>query len=215
MWSVFTNRHRADHPFRFTDLLSLQTQVLAEIRPAEKSALLFAEVAPTLTLGARQMISEKERARFEMLNLDLVAGERGGNETWHGPGQWVCFVLTPLAEFTGDSRGVRKAVYQILENVRQVAVEYLPEAHLREGPELGLWSNRGKLASVGIKIRDGYVSSGFALNCIQNPLSFSGINPCGIAGSQADFILKNHSHPDLEFSQIPSRIVSVFEKSKI
>ncbi|MBC7397895.1 MAG: hypothetical protein H7333_10675, partial [Bdellovibrionales bacterium] len=136
----------------------------------------------------------------------------------HGPGQWVCFVLTPLQVFTGDSRGVRKAVYQILENVRQVASDYLPEAHLREGNELGIWSKQGKLASVGIKIRDGYVSSGFALNCIGTPESFLNIDPCGIVGSRPDFILRNIQDPASlaeAFLRISTKIVEVFEKQKI
>ena len=214
MWSVFTNRHTPDHPFLFTDLLALQEKTLAELAPQQASALLFAEVAPTITLGARQMLEMNDRARFDLLKTQVVAGERGGNETWHGPGQWVGFVLTPLQVFTGDSKGVRKAVHQILDHALTVARMYLPEAHIKDGAELGIWSEQGKLASVGIKIKNGYCTSGFALNCIQTSNSFLGIHPCGIADARPDFILKHCTNPEVaaaEFEKLPALLTQSFE----
>ena len=212
MWSVSTNRHSTDHPFHFSDLLALQEAELLRLRPLQESALLFAELAPTLTLGARQVVSEEARARFQNLALAVVAGERGGNETWHGPGQWVGFVLSPLQKFTGDSKGVRKAVHHILEAVQSVAKLYVPEVELREGSELGLWSSVGKLASVGIKIKDGYITSGFALNCIPHAQAFLGIHPCGITGTSPDFLLRNQApaQQEMDFLKLPSLISARF-----
>ncbi len=214
MWSVSINRHSAESPFTFSDLLRLQAEWLERLRPKQESAILFAEVPPTVTLGARQMYEEETRSRFQALGeVDLIAGERGGNETWHGPGQWVGFILSPLDVFTGDSKGVRKAVYRILESVERVGKRYVPELHLEEGNRLGLWSNRGKIVSVGIKIRGGYVSSGFSLNCIPQKEAFSGINPCGIADSIPDFLFQNSVAPEKwqdEFEKIPSLIVESF-----
>ena len=162
------------------------------------------------------MYEEDTRNRFQALgDVDLVAGERGGNETWHGPGQWVGFVLTPLEFFTGDSKGVRKAVYQILENVERVGKLYVPELHLEDGNRLGLWSARGKIVSVGIKIRSGYVSSGFSLNCIPRKEAFLGINHCGIADSIPDFLFQNSVCPsnwETEFTKLPQLIVESFSK---
>lgn len=217
MWSVSTNRHSADHPFHFSDLIATQEEWLAKLRPTESSALLFAEMAPVVTLGARQIHESDARERLQALgDVDLVAGERGGNETWHGPGQWVGFVLTPLHVFTGDAKGVRRAVYKILENVEQVAKLYEPEVHLEDGNRLGLWSDQGKLVSVGIKIRQGYVSSGFALNCIPNPVAFRGINPCGIENSKPDFLFQGrvpNARWEEEFLKIPRLVTESFENS--
>lgn len=214
MWSVSINRHTPDSPFHFNDLLKLQETWLERLRPTEASALLFAELAPTVTLGARQIHEPETRARFQALgDVEIVPGERGGNETWHGPGQWVGFVLTPLAVFTGDPKGVRRSVYKILENVERVVKSYVPEVHLEDGNRLGLWSSRGKLVSVGIKIRGGYVTSGFALNCIPKAESFLGINPCGIENSIPDFIFTHGldpAHWDEHFGQIPTQIVESF-----
>ena len=216
MWSVSINRHRADSPFHFSDLLRLQDEWLERLRPSEGSAILFAELAPTVTLGARQIYEEETRSRFQALgDVEVVPGERGGNETWHGPGQWVGFVLTPLQVFTGDSKGVRKSVYQILSSVERVVKLYVKDVHLEEGNRLGLWSDRGKLVSVGIKIRSGYVTSGFSVNCIQKAESFLGINPCGIAESIPDFLFNHGVSPALwesEFLKIPDLILESFSK---
>jgi len=188
--------------------------MLEKLRPERKSALLFGELAPVITVGRRQLQDVSERSRLEALGIDLVSGERGGNETWHGPGQWVGFVLTPLLDFTGDKMGVRKAVYLILKNTLEVVRFYQPEARLKEGAELGIWSEHGKLVSVGIKISQGYVTSGFAINCIPSDAAFMGIFPCGIRDARPDFILGTlpHMRRHEEFMKIPGLIQKVFSK---
>jgi lipoyl(octanoyl) transferase len=211
MWSVFINRHSPEQSFRFQDLIGLQARVLAELRPQNASALLFAELPPTVTLGVRQ------KGFLNPSGAELVAGERGGNETWHGPGQWVGFVLTPLRDFTGDPKGVRRAVHRILELLLPVVTQYVPEARIEEGPRLGIWSDSGKLASIGIKIREGYTSSGFALNCIPLPEAFAGIDPCGISGAVPDFLFRQSIAPadwSREFEKLPSVIFERFKKSQ-
>lgn len=184
--------------------------------------LLFAELRPTITLGSRQ-VHENAGAQFERLNavkdlasrggFEVVHGHRGGNETWHGPGQWVGFVITPLEKFTGDPRGVRKAVCAILDRVLRVVKEYESAALVEDGDRMGIWSARGKIASVGIKIRDGYITSGFSLNCFPHEKSFLGINPCGIEGARADFIFDGRVEKEFwakEFERIPEKLAKAF-----
>jgi lipoyl(octanoyl) transferase len=217
MWSVYINRHSPEHPFRFSDLIKLQDEVLESLRPVRGSAILFAELPPTLTLGARQIhLGDERTAYLKTLPIEIVAGERGGNETWHGPGQWVGFVLTPLLEFAGHERGVRVAVMKMLKLVEPVAKLYLPEASIEDGARLGIWSAQGKVASIGIKIRDGYTSSGFAINCVPNPAAFLGIDPCGIASARPGFLFRDSISPEnleKEFLKIPRLIQESFEKN--
>ncbi len=219
MWSVYIDRHQADRSFRFADLLRRQDEVLSRIRPLHESALVFAELPPTLTLGARQ-VHQADPARlseFQELGIEVVSGERGGNETWHGPGQWVGFVLTSLESFTGDSKGVRLAVFKILDLLLPVVQEFIPEARIEEGARLGIWSNRGKVVSIGIKIREGYTTSGFAINCIPNERAFAGINPCGIAQAKPDFLFRDfsdQSEVEKNFQRIPERILNCFSQKK-
>jgi lipoyl(octanoyl) transferase len=216
MWSVSIERHHPDRPFRFSDLLTLQERELGRIRGTRESSLLFAELPPTLTLGARQGSADLDRLRVHAgPEVDLVPGQRGGNETWHGPGQWVGFVLTSLESFTGDPRGVRAAVMGILERVKVVAQTYRSPLTVEEGDRLGIWTGQGKLVSIGIKIREGYTTSGFALNSIPDPRAFSGINPCGISGALPDFLFAGLSptEQEQEFLKLPHRIAEQFIKS--
>ena len=219
MWYVSINRSTPEKKFTFADLIRLQEETLARISPQGESALLFAEVSPTVTLGARQVHDPKQdeylaalRERLANAGVDLHAGERGGKETWHGPGQWVGFVVTPLEKFTGDSRGVRKAVCKILKQVLEVVHQYQSDAFIDEDDRLGIWNAHGKLVSVGIKIKNGYVTSGFALNCMPHPLSFYGIDPCGLAGALPGFLLEGIA-PEMreqEFQSLTSKLVQVF-----
>lgn len=223
MWCVYTRRSTPEHPFSFADLIQLQDQILSELKilPLHRQkAMIFAEVSSTVTLGARQVHDEAQRAHLDRLaetlkrrGVELHSGERGGKETWHGPGQWVGFVLTPLESFTGDARGVRKAVYQILENVREAILPIESQAKIEDDDRLGIWSQTGKLVSIGIKIRDGFISSGFALNCIPHETSFFGIDPCGLAQAKPDFLFKNRVNEERfedEFRRMPSRLIEVF-----
>jgi lipoate-protein ligase B len=209
----------------FSRLLEIQEESLNRLRPESGSMLVFAELKPTITLGSRQI---HENAQFSHLNqvkeiasreeIDIFHGERGGNETWHGPGQWVGFVVAPLEKFTGDPRGVRKAVCGILNCVLKTVKEYEPDAMIEEGDRMGIWSKYGKIVSVGIKIRGGYITSGFALNCFPHAKSFMGIHPCGIAGASPDFIFSRHLSRErwnAEFDQIPLKILESFTQSAI
>lgn len=218
MWSVCINRN-----ITFAQLLEIQEENLLWLKPKQESMLLFAELKPTITLGSRQV---HENSQFDRLNsvkdlahregIDVIHGERGGNETWHGPGQWVGFVISPLEKFTGDSKGVRKAVCGILKNVLKVVKQYEPSAIMEEDDRMGIWSSRGKIVSVGIKIRGGYITSGFALNCFPHSTSFMGINPCGIQGASADFIFMNRVPEEQwksEFEKIPQLITESFNSN--
>ena len=221
MWYVYINRSSKEIPFSFENLLALQEKVLKQISPLEESALLFAEMKPTVTLGARQVHDENQsealvrlRKSLSEQGVDVVSGERGGKETWHGPGQWVGFVLSPIQKFTGDSKGVRKAVYLILETVLKVVQEVEPKARIEDGLRLGIWSERGKLVSVGIKIKNSYITSGFALNCIPRPESFYGIHPCGLEGAVPDFLFLDRISVDRwndEFEKIIKKLQLSFE----
>ena len=220
MWYVYINRTSKEAPFSFENLIALQNQVLSELEPVRGSALLFAEMEPTVTLGARQVHDENQEQLIDSLKnklakkgVSLVPGERGGKETWHGPGQWVCFVLAPLEKFSGDSKGVRKAVYLILEKVLKVVQEYEPLAKIEEAERLGIWSPLGKLVSIGIKVKKGYITSGFAMNCIPHELSFFGIDPCGLGGVVPDFLFTSRvpqENWEQEFLKIVEKMKAVF-----
>jgi lipoate-protein ligase B len=103
----------------------------------------------------------------------------------------------------------------ILDRVKRVAQGYRSPLTIEEGDRLGIWTDRGKLVSIGIKIRDGYTSSGFALNAIPDSRAFAGINPCGLSGALPDFLLTDLpvSEQSHAFAMLPQLIADQFTKS--
>jgi lipoate-protein ligase B len=118
--------------------------------------------------------------------IELLAVDRGGLATWHGPGQWVAFAVDRLDRLTGDSRGVRRAVEGLLDAAAGVARRYAPGVELRWGAETGLWlPGRGKLASVGVHVERGVLLHGLSLNVQRSPGSFLGLRACGLDAQPA------------------------------
>gem|GEM_PF-4779765 len=155
---------------------------MTEVVAGGEGAILLSELAPVVTLGRRTPSSELlvNRPALKRGGIDILDVDRGGLATWHGPGQWVAFVVDSLERLTGDARGVRRAVDGLLDSALAVSRRHGIEAAKREGAELGLWTSRGKLASVGVQISGGVLLHGIALNCFRTPTSFAGIRPCGL-----------------------------------
>jgi len=157
---------------------------------------ILSEVAPVITLGRRTPASDillgsdllRERG------VDLYLSDRGGLATYHGPGQWVFFAVGSLEFWTGDRRGVKAMIEGLLAAALGVAKKIDPSSHIRRGPELGVWSAKGKIASVGIHVEKGMVLHGLSLNCFKTPTSFMGIRPCGM-DSAVDFLLDQPNDP--------------------
>ena len=213
---VEIRRHSPGSSWTYGDLdryqrkLSLDIQGDVEgsaLHALEPGRILISELAPVITLGRREcsqdvLFSEQQ---LNEVGIELYPTDRGGRATYHGPGQWVVFVVDRLDRMTGDRRGVRKAVEGLLETARTVGREFLGDAvHLKDGAATGVWTSQGKLASVGVQIEAGVLLHGLAINGYRTSQSFLGLKPCGL-DAQVDFLLPE---VDVEkFSQIPARIV--------
>lgn len=184
-------RNSEREPWTYALLDLRQRELLARIQRGERGAFLLSELAPVITLGRRArpetLLFSKEQ--FQQLGVELYHSDRGGFETYHGPGQWVLFAVEKLETLTGDSRGVRRAVEGLLQIGLRTARKYVVSAHLREGHETGIWSDKGKIGSVGVHVLDGVLLHGLSVNGFKTPLSFQGLNPCGLKAS-VDFLLQ-------------------------
>ena len=118
---------------------------------------------------------EDERAERD---VDVIWSDRGGEATYHGPGQLVGYPILDLAHF-------ELTIPQYLEKLEQSLIDYLAELGVRSepgGPGLtGVWSKDEKVAAIGIKLNRSVVSHGFALNLTTDMDYFDGIIPCGHA----------------------------------
>ena len=102
--------------------------------------------------------------------------ERGGDVTYHGPGQLVVY---PILDLRGFGRDLRGHVRRLEEAAIQTLLRFGIEAGRREGLP-GVWCEKGKLASVGVAVRHWVSLHGLALNVAVNGMHFAMIHPCGL-----------------------------------
>jgi len=140
--------------------------------------LLLLEHPPVITLG-RGAKAENVLWSPQMLaarGFELFETDRGGDVTYHGPGQIVGY---PIVDLKPDRKDVRKYVASVEEIMIRVAAEYGIAAH-RVAGRIGVWTPAGKLGAVGVHISRWITSHGFAFNVRTELTDFSAIVPCGI-----------------------------------
>ncbi|MBC7692097.1 MAG: hypothetical protein H7222_10025 [Methylotenera sp.] len=181
---IEVRRHTPSTPWTYADLDRRQEAIHQKLRhsPDSEGAVLLSEVSPVITTGKRPCPEDLllSAEHLKALGIDLYSCERGGRATYHGPGQWVIFVVDRLERLTGDRRGVRKAVEGLLDVALQLGKSRDSRAEIRDGAETGVWLPEGKFASVGVKIRDGILLHGLSINGFKTSLSFQGLRPCGL-----------------------------------
>ncbi len=164
----------------YAEALALQSDLVGRRRTGDiPDQLLLLQHPHVITLGtaaSRSHVLADESRRRE-LGIDLVDVGRGGDVTYHGPGQLVGY---PILDLKPD----RKDVHQYLRDLEAVLVHTLDEMGIRGEPLpnlTGVWVDGRKIAAIGVRISSGWITShGFALN-VSNDLSFfETIVPCGI-----------------------------------
>ncbi|RZQ56481.1 lipoyl(octanoyl) transferase LipB [Pseudidiomarina tainanensis] len=113
-------------------------------------------------------------------NIPIVKVDRGGQVTYHGPGQLVVYFLLDIRR---RKMGVRQLVNAIEDAIVAMMAEYGVEAAARPDAP-GVYVNGAKLCSLGLRIRKGCSFHGLALNVDMDLEPFLRINPCGYAGMQ-------------------------------
>jgi lipoyl(octanoyl) transferase len=119
--------------------------------------------------------------------VEVVWSDRGGEATYHGPGQLTGYPILDLAQF-----GL--TIPQYLEGLEQSLIDYLHELGIDAKPGepglTGVWSDGEKVAAIGIKLNSSIVSHGFALNLTTDLGYFDGIVPCGHADKRPTSVEK-------------------------
>jgi len=131
----------------------------------------FCEHPPVFTLG----LNAAKEHLLAPGDIPVVQIDRGGQVTFHGPGQLMIY---PLIDIRRANIGVRKLVTALEQSVVDLAADYGVEAAARADAP-GVYVEGKKLASVGLRIRRGASFHGMALNVDVDLEPFSRINPCG------------------------------------
>jgi len=160
--------------------LALQEELVRRRRLEEiPDQLLLLEHPHVITLGTS---SQSEHLLFsaaerEARGIQLFEAGRGGDVTYHGPGQLVGY---PILDLKPD----RRDLHRYLRDLEQALILALDSFGISSGREKGLtgvWVPQGKLAAIGVRVSSGWITShGFALNVEPDLSYFSSIIPCGI-----------------------------------
>jgi lipoyl(octanoyl) transferase len=144
--------------------------------------LLLLEHPPVYTLG-RNADNSDIQAGAEWLaarGIEIHECNRGGQVTFHGPGQLVGY---PILNLSPDRRDVRRYVQDLEEALVRTLADYGIAAHVPEGQAyVGVWVGEAKIASIGVHLSRWLTTHGFALNVTTDLDFFGGIVPCGLQG---------------------------------
>jgi len=156
-------------------------QAVADGRDAE--IILSCEHEPVYTTGKRGV----DNRLHAKLPAPVIRSDRGGEMTFHGPGQ---LMLYPVIHLRQRGIGVKQYVHFLEQSCMDLLHEFDVEAKRRDGFP-GVWTENGKIAALGVRITRGVAYHGMALNVDVDTSWFAAINPCGLqtgAASMSDFI---------------------------
>lgn len=156
---------------------AMREQTLARVGDAAQDAcdeLWLVEHPPVFTLGQ----AGKPEHLLRDIGVPVVPIDRGGQITYHGPGQVVIYLLLDLAR---RHIKVRELVQRIEQAVIDLLASYGIKAGRRDGAP-GVYVGEAKVAALGLRIRNGCSYHGVSLNVDMDLSPFSAINPCGYAG---------------------------------
>jgi len=164
----------------YTAALELQSDLVERRRNGDlPDQLLLLEHPHVITMGTgtRRDHVLADRVERERLGIELVEVGRGGDVTYHGPGQLVGYPIL-------DLKPGRKDVHRYLRDLEQVVIDTLSilgvRGHRMKG-QTGVWVSGCKIAAVGVRVSSGWITShGFALNVSTDLSYFRTIVPCGL-----------------------------------
>jgi lipoyl(octanoyl) transferase len=165
----------------YSKALALQRGLVASRKAHEiEDTLLLVEHDPVITLGRNakreHLVSSAEQ--LEQQHIEVLEIERGGDVTYHGPGQLVGYPILDLSL-------IRKDVVWYVRTLEEVLIRACSEFGVVAGRVkgfTGVWVDGAKVAAIGVHISRWVTSHGFALNVETDLAKFRHIIPCGIAG---------------------------------
>ncbi|MGD0489420.1 MAG: lipoyl(octanoyl) transferase LipB [Syntrophorhabdales bacterium] len=153
------------------------------VRQEIPDILLLLEHPPTVTIGKSGSLSNvlAPSERLAEMGISLFFIERGGDVTYHGPGQLVGYPIVDLRK-----RG--KDIYKLVTDLEEVMIRTVRDFSIEAGRDpghRGVWVKQEELGAIGISVRKWVTMHGFALNVTTDLQHFSLINPCGFTDRQA------------------------------
>lgn len=165
----------------YAPALELQNELHSKVVSGDiEAALILLEHLPVITVGVRgtqaNILADSDTLKSR--GVEVVHIDRGGDVTFHGPGQLVGYPILKLADVCSD-------VHAYLRLLEQAVIDTLSEFNIQgyRGSLAGVWSSGKKICSIGIAVRKRVTYHGFALNVNPDMSYFSLINPCGLSST--------------------------------
>jgi lipoyl(octanoyl) transferase len=134
-------------------------------------------------------------------NIPVIKTDRGGQVTYHGPGQLIVYTLV-------DVKRKQLNVRELVTVLEQSVIQLLSDLHVKAEAKCsapGVYVNHAKICSVGLRIRRGCAYHGLALNVAMDLTPFTGINPCGFTGLSMTQLQTLRPHAD--FASIRTKLI--------
>jgi len=173
--------------------LAMQRRLVEECRSDGEARLLLLEHPPTYTLGARGKLDNLlvDKASLAQLGASVHRIDRGGDVTFHGPGQLVGYPILDLSHWgQGPLWYVRSLEAVLIDALASFGID----GQRRPGRP-GVWIGNAKIASIGVHVSRNITSHGFALNVDPDLSYFSHIIPCGMPDITMTSLALRHPEP--------------------
>ena len=195
---------------RYQDSLVLQRALVEAHRAGRvQDLLLLLQHPPVITLGVKgdggRSNIVAEASRLARLGVEVSETGRGGDVTYHGPGQMIGY---PIIDLRPDRCDVHRYVRDLEEVMIRVCADYRVTARRLDGLT-GAWTGENKIGAIGVRISRWITSHGFAFNVSTNMDHFDLIVPCGIS-NRGVTSLQRVTGRDISIGEVENAVVRHF-----
>ena len=186
---------------QYQETFSLMKDFIVE---GKEESIWMLEHEPVFTLGT----AADERHILKKTNIDIVKTDRGGEVTYHGPGQLVVYFLLNIKK---RGLGPKSFVQNLEKLVQKTLLDLEIESKTIKGSP-GVYVDSKKIASIGLRFSKGFSYHGISINVDMDLDPFNNINPCGYKGLEVTQIRDIYSNINIEKVKllISSNIKNIF-----
>lgn len=176
------------------------------VRDNIPDTLILLEHFPVITLGRFGKLENllKSKEELKRLKIDFYKIERGGDITYHGPGQLVGYFIFKI-------QSVKKLIFSIEESIQKLLKNYGIDAKILEKYP-GVWIEDKKICSIGMAVKERVSFHGFALNINNDLIPFSYIIPCGLKNKKVTSIYEE-TKTYFSLKKVKRDFIEIFSKT--
>jgi len=196
---------------RYAEALALQRSLVDGKKAGDATDyLVLVEHPPVVTLGrkAEEGHLVVPREALAARGIDVADIERGGDVTYHGPGQLVGY---PIVDIKQRGIALDKYLRLLEEALIETLLAFGVEGSRRKGLT-GVWTAQGKVAAIGVAVTRWITFHGFALNVNIDPAEFGVIVPCGLAGEKVTSMRAVLGRP-VDMNEVKRVVADALEKA--